>query len=64
MSNLEEREEAKKEKASVASENLKKKMYPILIENLEHSKWEDMVRARIHNMNIKDKRLETGQETG
>ena len=38
MSNLEEREEAKKEKASVASENLKKKMYPILIENLEHSK--------------------------
>ena len=41
-------------------ENFLKKMYPILIENLEYPKWEDMVRASIHNMNIKEKRLETG----
>ena len=60
MNNLEEREEVKKEKASVASEKLKKKkMYPTLIENLEYSKWEDMVWASIYNMNIEEKRLET-----
>ena len=55
MNNLEEREEVKKEKASVF-----KKDVSILIENLEYPKWEDMVRASIHNMNIKEKRLETG----
>ena len=61
MNNLEEREEVKKEKASVASEKLKKKkMCPTLIENLEYSKWEDMVWASIYNMNIEEKRLETG----
>ena len=38
MNNLEEREEFKKEKASVTSENLKKKMHPTVIENLEYPK--------------------------
>ena len=59
MNTLEEREEVKKEKASVANGKFKKKDVSH-IENLEYAKWEDMVRASIHNMNIKEKRLETG----
>ena len=37
----------------------KKNMYPTLIENPEYPKGEDMVRPSIHNMNIKERRLET-----
>ena len=39
-------------------------MYPTLIRNIEYPKRKDMVQASINNMNIKEKRLETGQVSG
>ena len=59
MNNLEEREEVKKER-QVLRVKIKKR-YPTLIRNIEYPKRKDMVQASINNMNIKEKRLETGQ---
>ena len=39
-------------------------MYPTLTINIEYPKRKDMVQASINNMNIKEKRLETGQVSG